>query len=119
MRHRANSARASKEKVPGAHVPGSNRERLPVWKTIVIAPDGTLQFVYDDALRGLLDLGEAEITRASHIEPRGTRWTIDFAPIAAALPPAFPREFGQFSTRGEALVHEHAFVEQLLTEGKL
>jgi len=36
---------------------------------IIIEPGGRVQFIYDDALAPLLDLGPASVTRASHVEP--------------------------------------------------
>ena len=49
--------------------------RVFVW----IRPDGAaLRFVYDDALRDLLALGESRIRRASHVEPtRDGLWILD------------------------------------------
>jgi hypothetical protein len=40
-------------------------------KIITVRTDGTMQFVYDDGLRGLLKHGLASVTRASHVEPWG------------------------------------------------
>jgi len=38
-------------------------------KIITVKPDGTIQFIHDDRLRGLLQQGVASLRRVSHVEP--------------------------------------------------
>jgi hypothetical protein len=69
-----------------------------------IRPDGTVRFLYDDALRGLLALGPPTIRRASHVEPtRDGRWTADLGPMDGPV-------LGPFETRGTALDAERAWL---------
>ena len=59
-----------------------------------IRPDGAVRFVYDDALRGLLALGQPTIRRASHVEPTPDgQWTADLGPMEGPV-------LGPFETRG-------------------
>jgi len=71
--------------------------------------DGSVRFIYSDELCDLLREGEAEIKRASHVEPCGAMWTADMSPSCGPL-------LGPFRTRGEALQAE---VEWLKTERNL
>ena len=64
-----------------------------------IEPDGTIRFLWDDALAPLLELGESGIARASHVEPQGALWFADLHPSGG------PR-LGPFALRGEALQAE-------------
>ena len=64
-----------------------------------IEPDGTIRFLWDDALAPLLELGESGIVRASHVEPQGAVWFADLHPAGG------PR-LGPFALRGEALQAE-------------
>lgn len=65
-----------------------------------IAPDGEITFIYNDDLAGLLMLGQAEINRASHVEPEPTGgWSADMSPVAG------PKLTG-FTLRSEALAAE-------------
>lgn len=54
--------------------------------TIKITPDG-IEFIYDDELVPLLDIGSATITRASHVEPHPTKggWIADMRPSGGPL----------------------------------
>lgn len=74
---------------------------------VIILPDGTLRFIYSDAARALLDEGEARIARASHVEPCGTAWTADMAPVGGPV-------LGPYATRQEALNAEVAFLGGIL-----
>jgi hypothetical protein len=68
--------------------------------TITIRPDGSLAFIYADELRGLLDTGDAQVRRASHVEPtEGGDWTADMGPMDGPV-------LGPFRTRAEALAAE-------------
>jgi len=64
-----------------------------------IAPDGELRFLFDDALAPLLQLGEADIRRASYVEPLGTRWYADLYPVGGNV-------LGPFERRSDALAAE-------------
>ena len=66
---------------------------------LTISPDGTIRFVYSDALRPLLDAGNSRIDRASRVEPLGTRWTADLAPVGGPV-------LGPFDRRADALAAE-------------
>lgn len=69
--------------------------------TIRIDPDGTVQFIYSDQLRPLLEMGEAKIRRASHVEPTPDgRWQADLNPIGGPLLP--PTDSREASLRREA-----------------
>jgi hypothetical protein len=69
-----------------------------------IRPDGAVRFVYDDALRGLLALGQATIRRASRVEPTPDgQWTADLGPMDGPV-------LGPFETRAVALDTERAWL---------
>lgn len=54
--------------------------------TIRITRDGTIEFIYEDRLRPLLEQGEAKVERASHVEPtKDARWQADLSPIGGTL----------------------------------
>jgi len=73
--------------------------------SIFVSPDGTVEFLYEDALRSLLALGRATITRASHVEPTPDgRWTADLSPRGGPL-------LGPFTLRQEALDAERTWLE--------
>ena len=77
-------------------------------KTLFIAPDGTLTFIYDDQLMAALgDLGEVTTTRASSVEPAadGKHWTADMSPICGQKV-----VLGPFATREEALAAEYEWL---------
>jgi hypothetical protein len=77
---------------------------------ILVKPDGTLVFIYSDALAPLLDEGKATVKRASHVEPHPDGgWTADMTPHAKNGP-----VFGPFALRQEALDAEVAWLEQHL-----
>mgnify|MGYP001610168114 CR=1 FL=1 len=82
-------------------------------QVIRVAPDGTLQFIWDDALSGLRDAGRATIRRASDIEPddRGM-WVADMGRVG--MPP-----LGPFSMRQDALAAEREVIETTLAAGNL
>jgi hypothetical protein len=72
--------------------------------SLAIDPEGGLQFIYDDELVGLLELGPAKIERVSHVEPApGGGWSADMAPVGGPL-------LGPFPLRGEALAAEVAWL---------
>lgn len=74
--------------------------------TVRIDPDGTIQFIYSDQLRPLLDLGQADIRRASHVEPtQDGRWQADMSPVGG--PALKPVDF-----RARALQVEREWIER-------
>ena len=64
-----------------------------------ILPDGTVKFIYDDALQPLLDLGTATVTRVSHVEPVKGGWTADMSPVSGPV-------LGPYKLRKDALSAE-------------
>lgn len=69
--------------------------------TITITADGLIEFVYDDALVGLLAAGEATVRRVSHVEPSPGGWTAEMidGPV-----------LGPFVLRADALAAERAWL---------
>lgn len=79
--------------------------------SIIISPDGTLHFVYDDRLASLAQFGDMEIRRASSVEPAaGGGWEADMRPLAGPDGPVL----GPFPLRGQALAAEVEWVERRL-----
>lgn len=73
--------------------------------TVTIRTDGSLQFIYDDELAPLLALGQATVTRASHVEPAaGGGWTADMSPVEPGI------VLGPFPLRSEALAAEREWL---------
>ena len=73
--------------------------------SIFVRPDGTVEFLYEDGLRSLLELGHATIVRASHVEPAPDgRWTADLSPRGGPL-------LGPFTLRQETLDAERVWLE--------
>ena len=63
-----------------------------------------LQYIYDDELQFLEDIGAAVTKRASHVEPTDNgRWTADMLPSGGSV-------LGPFNTRAEALSAETAWL---------
>lgn len=86
-------------------------------KIITVKPDGSMEFVYNDKLRGLIKQGEAKITRASTIEPGDPslgqdplRWyaTMFDGPV-----------LGPFETREQALAEEEEWINKNLLTSQL
>jgi hypothetical protein len=79
--------------------------------TLHVKPDGSMMFIYADALAALTTCGQCVVKRASHVEPTSTDdgviWTADMSPSNGPV-------LGPFATRQEALDAE---VEWL--DGKL
>ena len=76
-------------------------------KIITVRVDGSMQFIYDDRLKGLMKHGQASIARVSHVEPgdptKGQdplRWFADMAPSGQ------PVVLGPFAERQQALAAE-------------
>ena len=69
---------------------------------LVVAPDGTVRYIYSDDLHAALSpLGESTIRRASHVEPDegGGGWAADMGPVGGPV-------LGPFASRREALARE-------------
>jgi len=75
--------------------------------TVTITSEGTIRFIYDDALAPLLALGESTVRRASHVEPTTGGWSADLSPVSGPL-------LGPFALRSAALAAE---VEWLQSHG--
>ena len=76
-----------------------------------IQPDGVVRFVYEDALRGLLALGQPTLRRASHVEPTSNgQWIADLGPMDGPV-------LGPFETRAAALEAEHTWLVHHFTGG--
>jgi hypothetical protein len=76
---------------------------------IIIRPNGIMQFIYNDALTAMLDHGDANIRRASHVEPCGTKWTADLQPVNGPV-------LGPFTLRQEALDAEIEWLNKNLCD---
>lgn len=72
-----------------------------------IKTNGDLSFIYDDKLSGLIGQGEAEISRASHVEPLGNQWVADMGPVGGG-------QLGPYALRKEALDQEVQWLSQNL-----
>ena len=74
---------------------------MPTTQQLTVSPSGSLSFIYSDELVGLLELGRAEIRRASHVEPNpsGGGWIADMGPSGGGV-------LGPFRLRSEALAAE-------------
>ena len=74
--------------------------------TLLIQPDGRLEFVWSDQLATFRDLGQTSIKRASHVE--GTedgRWTADMGPSGGPV-------LGPFELREQALTAEREWLAE-------
>lgn len=71
--------------------------------SIRIDENGDMLFVYSDEMLDLMNEGEAQIERASHVEPCGTEWTADMAPVGGPV-------LGPFKTRQEGLQAEQDWI---------
>jgi hypothetical protein len=81
----------------GWSVPGPRTTEVPM--ELRIDPDGTVRFVYDEAL-DLSSLGSPSIRRASQVEPDAEgRWWSDLSPVQGPM-------LGPFARRSEALAAE-------------
>jgi hypothetical protein len=77
---------------------------------IVVGPDGTMRFIYDDSFADLLDEGESVTTRASYVEPGKDGWTADLSPVNGPV-------LGPFRLRSEALAAETDWLREHLFSG--
>jgi hypothetical protein len=72
---------------------------------VEVSPNGELTFLYDDNLRGLMDSGQAKVTRASDVEPdENGQWTADLKRVGGPV-------LGPFRLREEALTAEKEWLE--------
>jgi hypothetical protein len=72
---------------------------------IVIGRNGTVRGIYSEQI-DLAALGQARITRASHVEPDAEgRWLADLSPVGGPT-------FGPFDRRSEALEAEVYWLEE-------
>lgn len=79
---------------------------------VVDTKNGSLSFIYDDKLAGLMTLGPATITRASHVEPApgGGGWEADMGPVQG---PVLRDANGRpFATRAAALAAEVEYLNR-------
>ncbi|MCK6473798.1 MAG: hypothetical protein L6R28_18910 [Planctomycetes bacterium] len=73
---------------------------------LVVRPDGTVEFIYDDELQPLLEAGDGRVRRASHVEPTDQgHWLADLSQVGGPC-------LGPFQLRADALAAE---VEYLLS----
>lgn len=73
---------------------------------ILVNEAGELVFIYKDAMRPLIEEGEATIRRASHVEPTPDgKWTADLTPVSGPI-------LGSFALRDEALREEIRWLEE-------
>lgn len=73
---------------------------------LTISGGGVLRALYHDDLAGLMALGEATVTRASHVEPaQAGGWLADLGPVGGPV-------LGPFGLRREALAAEAEWLEQ-------
>lgn len=70
---------------------------------IVINSDGSIEFIYSDELRDLVEEGVSTITRISNVEPEGTKW------VATMLDGV---RLGPFNLRQQALNAEIEYLNK-------
>jgi len=69
-----------------------------------------MKFIYKDDLKPLLNQGQGNIKRASHVEPtQDNKWSADMGPVGGGI-------LGPYETRQEALDAEVAWLEKHLGE---
>jgi hypothetical protein len=72
---------------------------------VEILPDGSMQFLYNDSLRPLMEEGKATVTRASDVEPNEEgKWTADLSRVGGPI-------LGPFEFREDALAAEVTWLE--------
>lgn len=78
---------------------------------VTIRPDGGLEFIYNDDLALVLTEGQADVRRASHVEPAsGGGWTADLTPSGGPV-------LGPYPLRREALAAELAWLRDRMALG--
>lgn len=78
---------------------------------VTVSQNGSLRFIYDDRLAGLLKHGKATVRRASHVEPAEGGWTADMSPVNGPV-------LGPFALRSTALAAEVKWLEENVLSGK-
>lgn len=71
----------------------------------LVAKNGELHAIYDDALVPLFDGASVAVRRASHVEPQGRHWYADLRPVGGPV-------LNHFKTRQEALDAEVQYINQ-------
>lgn len=72
---------------------------------IEILPSGQMIFLYNDELRPLMETGQAQVRRASDVEPTEKgEWTADLSRVGGPV-------LGPFKLREDALAAEVAWLE--------
>lgn len=78
-------------------------------RQIRINPSGSIRFIHDDKLAGLLSAGDATVRRASHVEPvtidGKVKWQADMSPVGGPV-------LDPCDTRTEALAKEVDWLNQ-------
>lgn len=73
---------------------------------ISVSDEGELQFIYDDEIAFLSDLGQTKTRRMSHVEPTDdNRWTADMQPSGGGI-------LGPYNTRQQALSAESHWIKE-------
>jgi hypothetical protein len=55
-----------------------------------ISSDGIVTLIYDDDRADLMAEGKTTIARASHVEPQGSEWIADMAPVGGPVLGPYP-----------------------------
>lgn len=73
---------------------------------LIVRPDGTIQTIYNDCLKPVLEQGTVSIKRASHVEPdHNGEWVADMSPVNGP-------QLGPFPLRQTALEAEVRWLYQ-------
>lgn len=77
--------------------------------TVHILADGTVNYIFYDDIKPLVDIGPTVINRASHVDPEmsveGVKWYADLHPVDGP-------KLGPFDTREEAIVAEVKWLDE-------
>lgn len=73
-------------------------------QSLRISPNGQITLIYSDKFKGLMDNGDTNIKRASHVEPIGDKWYADLSPVNGPI-------LGPYELRQEALDAELQWLE--------
>jgi hypothetical protein len=71
---------------------------------IISICNGEIKYLYNETIN-LNSLGEADIQRASYVEPSDDKWYVDFSPIGE------DKIIKGFGTRSEAIKYEIKYIE--------
>ncbi|MEK6833174.1 MAG: hypothetical protein AABY32_03935 [Nanoarchaeota archaeon] len=69
----------------------------------IIVNNGQIRFIYDDDLINLMNIGDATISRASFVEPKGNKWLVDLSPVNGP-------KLGPYKKRATALEKERKWL---------